>query len=254
MSTSSNPGCLTAIMRLFGIHPSRSSVVVTELPADPEPDLYPYRLRDDFLSPAEQSFYLVLKTVVGEYLTICPKVSLADVFFVIRPNENMSAYNRINRKHVDFLVCEPKTMKPRFAIELDDSSHKRSDREERDDFVDGVFNGADFPLIRIPARNGYNTAELGALIKQTVQYGTSDLHDQQSIRDVDIPSSASQEQFLDTRPCCPKCGEQMVLRTARQGAQTGKQFFGCPNYPKCRAVILTLPRKSGHKQRENQVH
>jgi len=237
LSTSSNPGCLAAIMRLFGMHPSRSSFVATELPVDPEPDQHPYRLRDDFLSPAEQSFYLVLKNVVGEYLTICPKVSLADVFFVTHPNENMSAYNRINRKHVDFLVCEPKTMKPRFAIELDDSSHKRSDREERDDFVDGVFNGASFPLIRIPVRTGYNTVELSALIKQTLQDGTSGLQDQQSIRDVGVPSPGPQEQSPDSRPFCPKCGEQMVLRIARQGAQTGKRFFGCPNYPKCRAVI-----------------
>jgi hypothetical protein len=237
LSTSSNPGCLASIMRLFGIGSSQPSVVVNELPADPEPDPYPYRLRDDFLSPAEQSFYMVLKNVVGEYFTICPKVSLADVFFVIRPNENKSAYNRINRKHVDFLVCEPKTMKPRFAIELDDSSHKRPDREERDDFVDGVFNDANFPLIRIPARTGYNTAELGVLIKQTLQQVTGGLQNQQSIHDVDVSSPAPQAQPPDSRPFCPKCGVRMVLRTARQGTQTGKRFFGCPNYPKCREVI-----------------
>ncbi len=115
MSTSSNPGCMAAIMRLFGMHPKPPSVVITNLPADSEVDLFPYRVRDDFLSLAEQSFYLVLKNVVGENLTICPKVSLADVFFVMRPNENMSAYNRINRKHVDFLVCEPQSMKPEIS-------------------------------------------------------------------------------------------------------------------------------------------
>ena len=237
MNTSSNPGCLAAIMRLFGVHPKPPSVVITNLPADSETDIFPYRLRDDFLSLAEQSFYLVLKNVVGEYFTICPKVSLADIFFVMRPNENMSAYNRINRKHVDFLVCEPKSMKPRFAIELDDSSHQRPDRDERDDFVDSVFIAANLPLIRITARNGYNTAELGALIKQTLREGNSSLQDQKPFHETDVPLPAPQEQPPDSIPYCPKCGEQMVLRTARQGAQTGKQFFGCPNYPKCRTVI-----------------
>ncbi len=237
MSTSSNPGCMAAIMRLFGMHPKPPSVVITNLPADSEADLYPYRLRDDFLSLAEQSFYLVLKNVVGEYLSICPKVSLADIFFVMRPNENMSAYNRINRKHVDFLVCEPKSMKPRFAIELDDSSHQRSDREERDDFVDSVFIAANLPLIRITARNGYNTAELSALIKQTLRDGNSSMQDQKPFHEIDVPSPAQQEQSPYSIPFCPKCGERMVLRTAHQGAQTGKQFFGCTNYPKCRTVI-----------------
>lgn len=237
MNTSSNPGCLAAIMRLFGVHPKPPPVVITNLPADSETDLFPYRLRDDFLSVAEQSFYLVLKNVLGEYLTICPKVSLADIFFVMRPNENMSAYNRINRKHVDFLVCEPKSMKPRFAIELDDRSHQRPDRDERDDFVDSVFIAANLPLIRITARNGYNTAELGALIKQTLRDGNSSLQDQKPFHEIDVPLPAPQEQPPDLIPYCPKCGEQMVLRTAHQGAQTGKQFFGCPNYPKCRTVI-----------------
>ncbi|MGN0844571.1 MAG: NERD domain-containing protein [Kiritimatiellia bacterium] len=35
-------------------------------------------------------------------------------------------------------------------------------------------------------------------------------------------------------PRCPRCGSDMVLRTSRE---TGKKFFGCCNYPKCRGVI-----------------
>lgn len=33
---------------------------------------------------------------------------------------------------------------------------------------------------------------------------------------------------------CPKCGGKLVLRTARQGANSGRKFYGCSNYPKCR--------------------
>jgi len=36
---------------------------------------------------------------------------------------------------------------------------------------------------------------------------------------------------------CPKCGSEMVLRTAKQGARKGKQFYGCSKYPKCQKVI-----------------
>jgi len=33
---------------------------------------------------------------------------------------------------------------------------------------------------------------------------------------------------------CPKCGSDMVLRTAKKGQNSGKQFYGCSGYPKCR--------------------
>lgn len=35
---------------------------------------------------------------------------------------------------------------------------------------------------------------------------------------------------------CPSCGAEMVLRTARAGANPGSRFWGCSRYPKCRAT------------------
>jgi restriction system protein len=37
-------------------------------------------------------------------------------------------------------------------------------------------------------------------------------------------------------PLCPKCGEPMQKRTARSGANSGSQFWGCPAFPRCRGV------------------
>jgi len=33
---------------------------------------------------------------------------------------------------------------------------------------------------------------------------------------------------------CPKCGQSLVLRTARKGPNAGSQFWGCAGYPNCR--------------------
>ena len=33
---------------------------------------------------------------------------------------------------------------------------------------------------------------------------------------------------------CPKCGKPMVIRTAKKGADAGKQFYGCSGFPNCR--------------------
>ena len=113
---------------------------------------FPYKLRDNFLSPAELSFYKVLENVVGSRAVIVTKVNLADVFWVQSKNRSYhrSYTNKIDRKHVDFLLCDSTTMQPILGIELDDKSHKRKDRQERDAFVDGVFDAAGLPLIHIP--------------------------------------------------------------------------------------------------------
>src|SRR5687768_12144430 len=111
---------------------------------------YPYLVRDDFLSPAELSFYLVLKSIVSESALVFPKVGLGDVFYA-KPSD-YSKYrtytNKIDRKHVDFLLCDQKTIRPILGIELDDKSHQRLDRQERDEFVENVFVKAKLPLVR----------------------------------------------------------------------------------------------------------
>ena len=227
--SSSKPGCFAALARLFGGGKPE--------PTAADADSFPYRTRDDFLSPAERSFYLVLKNMLGEHFTICPKVSLADVFFVTRPNENRSAFNRINRKHVDFLICKPQTMQPHFAIELDDRSHQNPDREERDEFVDAVFEAASLPLIHVPARNAYNPAELGLLFKPALHPEIALLNDLKISSDVQAPPTLIQTPPSSQPPLCPKCGVPMLLRIASKGAQAGKQFYGCPNFPKCREIL-----------------
>ena len=35
---------------------------------------------------------------------------------------------------------------------------------------------------------------------------------------------------------CPRCGNKLVLRTAKKGENAGNQFYGCSSFPKCRFV------------------
>lgn len=35
---------------------------------------------------------------------------------------------------------------------------------------------------------------------------------------------------------CPKCGANLILRTAKKGSNAGNQFWGCSNFPKCRFI------------------
>ena len=36
---------------------------------------------------------------------------------------------------------------------------------------------------------------------------------------------------------CPKCGAEMVIRTAKRGDNAGNQFWGCSKFPQCRQMI-----------------
>jgi hypothetical protein len=85
---------------------------------------YPYIVNKDFLSPAEHNFFSVLRTTVSDQATISTKVSLGDLFFVSSkdPSEFRIYRNKIDRKHVDFLLCDPKTVRPLVGIELDDNT------------------------------------------------------------------------------------------------------------------------------------
>ena len=38
---------------------------------------------------------------------------------------------------------------------------------------------------------------------------------------------------------CPRCGSELVMRTARRGKSAGDQFLGCSSYPKCRYTAAT---------------
>ena len=204
-------GCLAAILLLFGIKLAKPQV----------PNLF--RLRDDFLSPAEFSFYKVLASVLDPRFIICPKVRLGDIVYV--PGQgNQGLRNKIDRKHIDFLICDAATMKPRCALELDDQSHTRPDRQSRDDFVNQVFASANLPLLHIPNQRAYNPAELLAALQPSLEPTKP--------KPPRLPAAQS-----SLPPTCPKCRVPMVERIAKRSPNAGKPFYGCPNYPRCHETV-----------------
>ena len=165
----------------------------------------------------------------GDRATVCPKINLGDIFFVAQQNEKRAYRNKIDRKHVDFLLCDRVTMRPLAGVELDDSSHRRADRQARDELVDRVFDAATLPLVRIPCQASYNVR---ALAGELAPFLDGDLVTPSSTRGA--PTAGVQD---SGPPLCSKCGVPMVRRTASKGANKGRQFWGCENYPKCREVV-----------------
>lgn len=157
MSNGSNKaGCLGMLLGWLGPSPKESGAKIT----------FPYGKRDDFLSRAELTFFTVLKRELHAEWYLVAKVNLADLFFVRQPHRNQAARNRIDRKHVDFVICEVRTMRPLLAIELDDASHERADRIARDQFVDQVFEAAGLPLLHVKFAWAYQPEVLMHAIRQ----------------------------------------------------------------------------------------
>lgn len=110
---------------------------------------YPYRMKY-LLTQNEYYFFHNLKQITDPInLQILAKIRLADLIEVDTNqagNEYMKYFSKIKSKHIDFAITD--NMKIIALIELDDSSHQRSDRAERDIFVNNALLKVGYTVIR----------------------------------------------------------------------------------------------------------
>ena len=68
--------------------------------------------------------------------------------------------NKVAQKSVDFVVCDPATLRPLVVIELVEPSHATPERQTRDDEVGDILKAAGLQFIVWPTQRGYNTHQL----------------------------------------------------------------------------------------------
>lgn len=129
-----------------------------------------YHAKDYILTKAEMQFYDALcKATATTYLQIWPMMSLKELIYVRDEEGKKNSYkhfNKINRKHIDFTLVNPKSSKAILCIELDDKSHKKQNRIERDTYVDEVMKQAGIKLLHVPAGMEYDISKLESNIKE----------------------------------------------------------------------------------------
>lgn len=119
---------------------------------------HPYIAAPALLTAAERTFYLALRQAVGGECVIFVKVRLADIIQTDRGAAGKGywqAFTRISSKHADFVLCDPRTFAVLGVVELDDSSHRQRQRQERDEFFNAAFAAARIPVWRVPAHRSY---------------------------------------------------------------------------------------------------
>jgi len=183
----------------------------------------PYRLRENFLSTPELALLRALQEMVGRHYVICPKVAVNDIFYIARPNENVHFFNKIFRKHVDFLLCEPPTLRPAIGIELV-KPVSRNETRDADQFMQDLFLSAGLPLVHVLSSERYSEKDLVELF-------------QLAIMRVKKTGPLRATTKTDSVPMCPVCGRMMVLRVYRNGPGSGKKYYGCMDSPKCSGIV-----------------
>src|SRR6185295_1932020 len=179
---------LCSIMRLEMTVSDRNLISVKN-----QDERSPYRLREHFLSTPELALLRVLQKMVGRHYLICPKVALNDVFYIVRPNENVHFFNKIFRKHVDFLLCDPQSFAPAFGVEIVKPISK-NDTRETDKFMQELFTQAGLPLIHIPSSETYDSSDIVSLF-------------QLAVTKIGGTSALRANRTSDSTPQCPVCGK-----------------------------------------------
>lgn len=240
---------------LFGIVAIVALVLLAALAARRKPGtglaLRAYRRRD-FLSRAERSFFGALQQAVEREGLIFAKVRLADLLMPAAGEGSggwQGAFNRIQAKHVDFVLCSLGDVVPKLAIELDDASHRQAKRRERDEFLNAACQSAGLPLLRIPAHRDHAVQQLREQIAPYLglvldRHPTLELPAVESV--AAPPASAAEPEPaplpspppIETAaaPSCPKCSAPMVRREGKSGVLAGKAFWGCSTFPRCRGL------------------
>lgn len=125
-----------------------------------------YKEHENFMTQSELRFYKFLINVVIELkekynlrLTIFAQVALNRLIDVNNERKMNPLFDKIARKSIDFALLNENTNKIYCCIELDDETHEREDRQERDILLDKVFKD-NIKLIHIKRQDYYDTNEI----------------------------------------------------------------------------------------------
>jgi len=206
-----------------------------------------YKKNDALFTPAERSFLGVLGQATSDKIKIFGKVRVADV---ISPAKGMNrsewqkAFNKISAKHFDFVLCDKDDLSILCVIELNDSSHQKKNRTERDAFLVNACKSADVKLIQIPAQASYNIVELRNFISEFLDTNQTEIistiekkqHSEAEERSIEKEAQKGNGVELIIN-CCSKCGSKMIRKKAAKGKNIGKEFWACSSFPKCRHIV-----------------
>lgn len=112
-----------------------------------------YAKKDCLMTPPEQALMQVLEGLFGARFRILPQIALISLVDKL----NYTSYRNELFRIVDFVVVSPDFV-PLVVVELNDKSHLRADRRERDAKVAEILQKASLPLVVLTPENASDVA------------------------------------------------------------------------------------------------
>lgn len=133
-----------------------------------------YKRKSSILTQTENEFYTQLCNALyfaGLKVIVWPQVNVSSIIETVGKDsqQRMKAFNRICRKSVDYVIVNQKTRETILCIELDDYTHNRNSRQERDNFINSIFISVGIPLFRVKAERNYDFNEIVSAVKQILK-------------------------------------------------------------------------------------
>lgn len=130
---------------------------------------YKYYAKPYVMTSRENECFKTLNEIFSSKWFVVPQVHLSALLdYRVKGQNWNAAFRHINGKSVDFVLIGKESYKVICAIELDDSTHSRSDRMERDVEIERMFKEARIPLARIGRFESMTKSEIAKVITDTI--------------------------------------------------------------------------------------
>lgn len=121
----------------------------------------------------ELKFYNILLEIAKELdLILFSQVSLYNIVSMRKDldySTHQKYFNKIASKTIDFVLVDKSSCRIKLCIELDDSTHNKQKRIERDKFINELFESLEINLLRYPVYNVYYKDPLKKKIKENMK-------------------------------------------------------------------------------------
>lgn len=132
-----------------------------------------YKAKRYVITLNELKFYNVLTEIAKELdLFIFAQVSLYNILQTKSDLDYKTKtiyFNKIASKSIDFVLVDKKDCRIKLCIELDDSTHNKKARIERDEFINKLFKDLEINLLRYPVYQIYYKETLKRKIEEAMK-------------------------------------------------------------------------------------
>lgn len=130
---------------------------------------YKYYAKSYVMTSRENECFKILNEIFDSKWFVVPQVHLSALLdYKVKGQNWNAAFRHINGKSVDFVLIGKESYKVICVIELDDSTHSKPDRIERDVEIERMFKEARIPLARISKFESMTKPEIAKVVTDAI--------------------------------------------------------------------------------------